>query len=77
MRHFKLGSVVQFPDGRIGTICWHHLDGYGGVWGRHDFSGIEPNFDDRLPEPTFMLREKDAERVLGKECVGEDCEVIG
>jgi len=79
----KLGTLVRLPDGRVGTICWHHLDGYGGVWGEHDFSGIEPGFDDAIPAPEFMLREKAVEVLLRRgphrsdvECVGTDYEVV-
>lgn len=85
----KLGTVVKLPDGRIGTICWHHLDGYGGVWGVRDFSHVTEDFSDELPRPTFMLREKSVEPLLRKqspwtdanhrpdvECVGEGYEVL-
>jgi hypothetical protein len=77
----KLGTRIELPDGRIGTICWHHLDGYGGVFGEHDFGGIEleGGFSDDLPAPEFMLREKSVEALLRKgphsplvECVGEE-----
>ena len=75
----KLGTIIKLPDGRVGTICWHHLDGYGGVWGQQNFSHIEEGFDDELPAPEFMLREKSVEHLLKKgahrndlECVGEE-----
>ena len=53
----RAGTIIELPDGRIGTICWHNLDGYGGIWGEHDFSGIEHGFSDDWPAPEFMLRE--------------------
>ena len=84
----NLATIVRVSGGRIGTICWHHLDGYGGVWGKSDFSHIEPGFSEELPAPEFMLREKSVEALLRKqspfggnhrpdvECVGEDCEIL-
>lgn len=61
-----LGTIIRIPDGRIGTICWHHLDGYGGIWGEHDFTGVDAGFNDELPPPEFMLRNKDVEELLRK-----------
>ena len=85
----KLGTIIQLEDGRIGTICWRHLDGEGGVWGEHDFSSVTEYFSDDLPAPEFMLREKDIEPLFQQqsqfhtchrpdiECVGEhDYEVV-
>lgn len=79
----KLGTIIELPDGRIGTICWNHLDGSGGVWGRHDFSGVSADFSDDLPAPEFMLREKSIEQSLRNsshrsdlECVGEDYAIL-
>ena len=37
----KLGSIVQLPDGRIGTTVYNGLDGIGIKWGRH-----KPSMDD-------------------------------
>jgi len=75
-------TKIRLPDDRVGTICWNHLDGCGGVWGIHDFSKIEEAFSDKYPAPEFMLREKDAETVLRRthgpqlECVGDEYEVL-
>ncbi len=75
-----LGTKIRLPDGRVGTMCWRHLDGEGGVFGEHDFSDVnlEGGFSDDLPAPEFMLREKAVEPLLQKgphrsdvECVGE------
>ena len=78
----KLNTIIKLSDGRIGTICWNHLDGVGGVWGRHHFEMPEGGFGD-LPSPDFMLREPDVRSSLVKvghkpdvECVGNDFEII-
>lgn len=60
----ELGTIIRLPDNRIGTICWNHLDGAGGVFGEHDFSHVEPGFSDELPAPEFMLRKKSVERLI-------------
>ena len=76
------GTILKFEDGRVGTICYRNLDGEGGVWGRHDFSGIPHNVNDQWPAPQFMLREKEIESLMQKhhgniECVGDmDYEVL-
>jgi hypothetical protein len=73
----KLNTIIEMADGRIGTVCYHNLDGVGGVWGEHIFEMPEGGFGD-LPQPEFMLREKRVEETLRKyghrpdvECVGE------
>jgi len=72
----KLNTVVKLPDGRIGTICHHFLDGNGGVWGKHKFEMAHGGFGGDIPERQFMLREKEVEHLLGYECVGEEFEII-
>jgi hypothetical protein len=79
----NLNDVIRLPDGREGTICWNHLDGNGGVWGRHHFDMPEGGFGDELPAPEFMLREKEVEGSLRRgphradvECVGKEYEVL-
>lgn len=52
----KLNTIVQVKDGRVGTLCYHNLDGTGGVWGRHTFLMPERSFGDELPGPDFLLR---------------------
>jgi len=74
----KLNTIIKLPDGRIGTICYNYIDGSGGVWGKQEFKMPEGGFGD-LPEPEFMLREKELQgRVGGKdsECVGEEYERV-
>lgn len=66
----KLGTQIQFSDGRIGTVVYNSLIGVGIKWGRHDpdpadFDGTNGNtFDcnDCVPkdwpwEPDALLRE--------------------
>lgn len=75
----KLNTLIKLPDGRIGTICYNHLDGAGGVWGEHSFTMPENGFGNELPEPDFMLRDKSLEGRIGckkSECVGEEFEII-
>lgn len=81
----KLGTIIQLPTGEMGTITWHCLDGYGGIWGIH--LGIrnleEVDGNKNIPPPQFMLREKRVEHLLQGNnpnepvvCVGEDFTVI-
>lgn len=81
----KLGTIIRLPDGREGTICYHNLDGDGGVWGRHEFEMPEGGFGDDLPKPEFMLREpsETLQKLLIRgghrsdvECVGREYEVM-
>ncbi|MCU1325009.1 MAG: hypothetical protein JWN34_379 [Bryobacterales bacterium] len=53
----KLNTRITAPDGRIGTICYHNLDGTGGVWGEHNFTMPDGGFGNELPAPDFLLRE--------------------
>lgn len=76
----KLNTLVRVGD-RVGTICYHNLDGFGGVWGRHRFKMPESGFGDELPCPEFMLREKAMEASFRRvefdvECVGEEWEIL-
>jgi hypothetical protein len=71
----KLNTRIKAADGRIGTICYNHLDGVGGVWGEHTFTMPVGGFGDELPEPEFMLREKGHEQRCALECI-EDYEVL-
>jgi len=75
----KLNTRIKLPDGRIGTICYNHIDGVGGVWGEHEFIMPDGGFGDELPKPEFMLRSKELQGRVGvstSECVGEDYEII-
>jgi hypothetical protein len=78
----QLNTVIKLPDGRVGTICYHNLDGRGGVWGVHEFEMPPGGFGDGLPPPQFMLRERGVEASLRRdygpdlECVGEEFEVV-
>ena len=46
----KPGTIVQLEDGRMGTVVYHNLDGYGIIFGKQK---VNPN---ELPEPEAMLR---------------------
>lgn len=75
----KLNTVIKLPDGRVGTICYNNLDGVGGMFGLHTFEVPDESFSDKLPEPEFMLREKEMQgRVGGKdsECVGTEYQIV-
>ncbi|KKR01600.1 MAG: hypothetical protein UT24_C0003G0007 [Candidatus Woesebacteria bacterium GW2011_GWB1_39_12] len=75
-----LNTVIKLPDGRIGTICYNWLDGCGGIWGKKHFDTEERMDNPDLPEPEFMLREKEIEGKLrgleNAECVGEEYEIL-
>jgi hypothetical protein len=83
----KPGTVVQLPDGRVGTVVYHGLDGYGIKWGRRKLSatmvesslGTQPLLDDGedhsdIPQPEAMLRSAYPSAALP--CVGESYKVI-
>ena len=67
----KLNTKIKTLDGRIGTICYSHFDGEGGVWGEHTFIMPESGFGDELPEPVFMLRKDGYKFKDGRETVVE------
>ena len=62
----RAGTIIKLPDGRIGTVCYHNLDGYGGVWGRQALDPKDP------PAPEFMLRRPYPSASV--DCVGDDYE---
>ena len=81
----KPGTLVELPDGRVGTIVYHGLDGYGIRWGRLDLDlepilqgdgnttkGSAPGWFENFPEA--MLRDPYPGTDL--ECVGEDYRII-
>jgi hypothetical protein len=73
----KLNTIIQLPDGRIGTICYNNLDGAGGIWGEHEFAMPEGGFGDNLPRPAFLLREVDYKSLYPNcESVGKDYEIL-
>ena len=66
----KIGTIVRLPNGRVGTVVYHGLDGYGIKWGEHnpameDFDGTYGNLvspsreipDDWPWFPDAILRE--------------------
>lgn len=72
----KANTVVELSDGRIGTICYNWLDGYGGKFGIHIF---DENGD--LPAPDFLLRRNDMKETtkqsLRNSCGNPDLEFVG
>lgn len=77
------GTFIRLPDGREGTIVYHGLDGYGGVWERQVIdveailSGNPITGEKRpanVPEPEFMLRSSYPSADI--ECVGESYEIV-
>ena len=82
----KPGTIVQLPDGRVGTVVFNGLCGVGIKWGRHDvteadFEGtygdlFDPSIDvwDWEWGPDAYLREPWPRADL--ECVGDDYEVL-
>ena len=68
----KPNTIVKLPDGRIGTVVYHGLDGYGIVFGEKG-----PFALDELPEHEAMLRDEYPHALkVGLECVGDDYERV-
>lgn len=67
----KINTIIQLKDKRIGTICHHNLDGYGGVWGKFTFN------EENCPKPKFMLRNEYAIRSLHEEAIKDGIEFVG
>lgn len=86
----KLNTRIRLADGRVGTICYHNLDGTGGVWGEYVFQMPDGGFGDELPAPGFVLRPSWYDRrdgvdaaelrrlgvAYGAEPVGDEFEVL-
>lgn len=84
------GKVVKLPDGRVGTVVYSGLDGFGIKWGVHDppesdfegtFGGVVPcssdckYTDETWPwAPDAMLRKPYPSATF--ECVGDDYEIV-
>lgn len=49
----KAGTIIKTESGRVGTVVYHYLDGYGVAWGRHELGPDEGDW----PEREAMLRE--------------------
>ncbi len=87
----KLGTQVELPDGRVGTVVYNGLIGVGIKWGRHDpdpadFEGTTGNtIDEHVPEgwkwePDALLRDPwdGCERYgfAATDCVGSDYKIL-
>ena len=81
------GTIIKLPDGRIGTVVYSSLEGYGIIWGKHQVPVQKllescPLFDEENdPEvekytPQALLREPEMTEKLGLECVGEEYEIL-
>lgn len=66
-----LNTIVELPDGRIGTICYNHLDGQGGVFGEQQCTMEE------LPKIEFMLRDPYDGQTPDTEYVGAEYKLVG
>lgn len=87
----KLGDWIKVPDGRIGTVVYSSLEGFGVIWGKRKISlenqemilGICPLFKSNIRgykfAPQAMLRDKRLTKLLRMECVGDEkiCKIIG
>jgi hypothetical protein len=64
----KQGTTIKLPDGRIGTVVYHFLDGYGIAWGVHK----EP-----YPKMEAMLRDPYPSAIADStECIGSVYEEV-
>ena len=88
VRYLPFGSIVEFPDGQLGTVVYNGLDGRGIKWGAHDpdreevqrysqhpltGEGEDPPADFRW-EVEALLREPYPESRMS--CAGEDYRVV-
>jgi len=48
----KAGTIIKFEDGRMATLVYHYLDGYGAAFGMH---ALDPNDEKSWPEKDIML----------------------
>lgn len=76
-----LGTIIELPDGRVGTVVYNSLDGVGIKWGEHypdpaDFENTNGSLvgpgppDDWQWFPDAMLREPYSLATLP--CVGSE-----
>ncbi len=85
-----INDVIKLPDGRVGTVVYHGLDGEGIKFGIHnvpleDLEGTSGGlFRDDLPlnHPSWqwraeaMLRDQKLQHLFDIECVGEEFEMV-
>lgn len=77
----KAGTIVQIPDGRVGTVVYNGLDGVGIKWGRHSVTLEQITEAAKIEslewEPEAMLRDSYPHaREVGMECVGDEFVVV-
>lgn len=84
----QLGTIVQLPDGREGTVVFNSLVGIGIKWGRHnprheDFEGTTGNtlaasapMPEGWPwEPDALLRDPADGEIMDMPCVCDPCDI--
>lgn len=80
----KPGTIIELPDGRIGTVVYNSLDGTGIKWGEHhitsdDIKGHGNLFREEPPENyQFFAEAMLREPYQGTElpCIGETFKII-
>jgi hypothetical protein len=85
-----INDQVRLPDGRVGTVSYHGLDGDGIIFGLHnipldDLEGTTGGvLEDNLPQDhpsrnwnaEAMLRLPEHQRFFSLPCVGTEYEII-
>jgi hypothetical protein len=85
-----INDQIRLPDGRVGTVTYHGLDGDGIKWGLHDvpLEDLEGTcggvLATNLPlnHPSWkwladaMLRSPEVQKYFSLPCVGEEFEII-
>jgi len=81
----KPGTIIELPDGRVGTVVYHGLYGYGIKWGQwvvpvERILRLCPLFNEEIPEdmrqwePEAYLREPGS--ISEADCVGEEFTIL-
>lgn len=81
----KAGTIIELPDGRIGTVVYNSIDGVGIKWGNHNITiddiqgngnlvGDNSPTDDYNLFPDAMLRNPYPSADI--ECVGKEFKII-
>lgn len=78
----KLGTIIELPDGRRGTVVFNGLCGVGIRWGElnpdpEDFKNSHGDVIDPLPEVTERLVNWKPEAYLRESCPTADLPCVG